>query len=400
MTTKMKQSKKMDDIPFSGIRKVFEAAGQLEKQGKDIINLGIGRPNFDTPAHIKEAAKKSLDEGNVFYTSNYGTEGLRTAVAEKLKRDNGLDYDMSDVIVTVGANQAVSIAMTGLLDPGDEVLVPNPSWLHYFYCADLVGAKTVSYPLLEENGFNVIPEDIEKLVTPNTKMIIVNSPNNPTGSILSKESLQAIADIANKYDLIVLSDEIYEKLIYDDSVHYSIASLDGMKERTVLIHGVSKSYSMTGWRIGFAISANKEFISAMIRVLQYTVTCANSFAQDGAEAALRGSQQCVEDMRLQFDRRRKLVYDRINKIEGLSCIAPKGAFYCFVNIKKLGMSDQEASDYYLNEAGVAMIPGSAFGEYGAGYLRVAFSNSYENIEKAMDRIADATASYLARKSNY
>lgn len=397
MTTKMKQSKKMDDIPFSGIRKVFEAAGQLEKQGKDIINLGIGRPNFDTPAHIKEAAKKSLDEGNVFYTSNYGTEGLRTAVAEKLKRDNGLDYDMSDVIVTVGANQAVSIAMTGLLDPGDEVLVPNPSWLHYFYCADLVGAKTVSYPLLEENGFNVIPEDIEKLVTPNTKMIIVNSPNNPTGSILSKESLQAIADIANKYDLIVLSDEIYEKLIYDDSVHYSIASLDGMKERTVLIHGVSKSYSMTGWRIGFAVSANKEFISAMIRVLQYTVTCANSFAQDGAEAALRGSQQCVEDMRLQFDRRRKLVYDRINKIEGLSCIAPKGAFYCFVNIKKLGMSDQEASDYYLNEAGVAMIPGSAFGEYGAGYLRVAFSNSYENIEKAMDRIAVATESYLARK---
>ena len=397
MTIKMRQSKKMDDIPFSGIRKVFEAAGQLEKQGKDIINLGIGRPNFDTPAHIKEAAKKSLDEGNVFYTSNYGTEGLRSAVAEKLKRDNGLDYEMTDVIVTVGANQAVSIAMTALLDPGDEVLVPNPSWLHYFYCADLVGAKTVSYPLLEENGFNVIPEDIEKLVTPKTKMVIVNSPNNPTGSILSKESLQAIADIANKYDLIVLSDEIYEKLIYDDSIHYSIASLDGMKERTVLIHGVSKSYSMTGWRIGFAVSANKEFISAMIRVLQYTVTCANSFAQDGAEAALRGSQQCVEDMRLQFDRRRKLVYDRINKIEGLSCIAPKGAFYCFVNIKKLGMSDQEASDYYLNEAGVAMIPGSAFGEYGAGYLRVAFSNSYENIEKAMDRIAAATESYLARK---
>lgn len=397
MTIKMRQSKKMDDIPFSGIRKVFEAAGQLEKQGKDIINLGIGRPNFDTPAHIKEAAKKSLDEGNVFYTSNYGTEGLRSAVSEKLKRDNGLDYEMTDVIVTVGANQAVSIAMTALLDPGDEVLVPNPSWLHYFYCADLVGAKTVSYPLLEENGFNVIPEDIEKLVTPKTKMVIVNSPNNPTGSILSKESLQAIADIANKYDLIVLSDEIYEKLIYDDSIHYSIASLDGMKERTVLIHGVSKSYSMTGWRIGFAVSANKEFISAMIRVLQYTVTCANSFAQDGAEAALRGSQQCVEDMRLQFDRRRKLVYDRINKIEGLSCIAPKGAFYCFVNIKKLGMSDQEASDYYLNEAGVAMIPGSAFGEYGAGYLRVAFSNSYENIEKAMDRIAAATESYLARK---
>ena len=397
MTVKMKQSIKMNDIPFSGIRKVTEAVAKLEKEGKDIISLSIGRPNFDTPAHIKEAAKKSLDEGHIFYTSNYGTESLRQAVADKLKRDNGLDYEMSDVIVTVGANQAVSIAMTALLDPGDEVLVPNPSWLHYFYCADLVGAKTVSYPLLEENNFNVVPEDIEKLVTPKTKMVIVNSPNNPTGSVLSKESLQAIADIAEKYDLVVLSDEIYEKLIYDDSVHHSIASLPGMRDRTVMIHGVSKSYSMTGWRIGFAVTANKEFISAMIRVLQYTVTCANSFAQDGAEVALNGPQDCVEDMRQQFDRRRKLVYDRINKIEGLSCIAPKGAFYCFVNIKKLGMSDEVASNYYINEAGVAMVPGSAFGEYGKGYLRVSFANSYENIEKAMDRIARATEAYLAKK---
>lgn len=397
MTIKMKQSTKMNDIPFSGIRKVFEAAAQLEKQGKDIINLGIGRPNFDTPAHIKEAAKKALDDGMVFYTSNYGTEELREAVVEKLKKDNGLDYEISDVIATVGANQAVSIAMTALLDPGDEVLVPNPSWLHYFYCADLAGAKSVSYPLLEENEFNAVPEDIEKLITPKTKMIIVNSPNNPTGSLLSKKSLQAIADIAEKYDLIVLSDEIYEKLIYDDGVHYSIAALDGMRDRTVLIHGVSKSYSMTGWRIGFAVSANKEFLSAMIRVLQYTVTCANSFAQYGAEAALRGPQNCVEEMRVQFDRRRKLVYDRINKIEGLSCICPKGAFYCFVNVKKLGLSDEEASSYYLNEAGVALIPGSAFGEYGAGYLRVAFSNSYENIERAMDRIAEATKSLISKK---
>ena len=397
MTVKMKQSIKMNDIPFSGIRKVTESVAKLEKEGKDIISLSIGRPNFDTPAHIKEAAKKSLDEGHIFYTSNYGTESLRQAVADKLKRDNGLDYEMSDVIVTVGANQAVSIAMTALLDPGDEVLVPNPSWLHYFYCADLVGAKTVSYPLLEENNFNVVPEDIEKLVTPKTKMVIVNSPNNPTGSVLSKESLQAIADIAEKYDLVVLSDEIYEKLIYDDSVHHSIASLPGMRDRTVMIHGVSKSYSMTGWRIGFAVTANKEFISAMIRVLQYTVTCANSFAQDGAEVALNGPQDCVEDMRQQFDRRRKLVYDRINKIEGLSCIAPTGAFYCFVNIKKLGMSDEEASNYYINEAGVAMVPGSAFGEYGKGYLRVSFANSYENIEKAMDRIARATEAYLAKK---
>lgn len=390
MTTKMKQSKKMNCIPFSGIRKVFEAASDLEKKGKDVINLGIGRPNFDTPTHIKDAAKKALDDGFVFYTSNYGIDGLREAVAEKLKRDNGLDYRMSDVIVTVGANQAVSIAMTALLDPGDEVLVPNPSWLHYFYCAELAGAKTVSYSLLEANRFNAIPEDLEKLITPHTKMIIVNTPNNPTGSMLSKETLEKIARLAVKHNLIVLSDEIYEKLIYDHNVHHSIAGLSGMKDRTVIINGVSKSYSMTGWRIGFAVSANPEFISAMIRVLQYTVTCAPSFVQCGAEAALRGSQQCVEDMRVQFDRRRRLVYEAVNRIDGLSCLCPQGAFYSFLNVGKLGISDEEASAYYLNQAGVAMIPGSAFGEYGSGYLRIAFSNSYENIEKAMERIEKAT----------
>lgn len=392
--TKMKQSSKMDKIPFSGIRKVSEAVAKLEKEGREVINLGIGRPNFDTPSHIKEAAKKALDDGEVFYTSNYGIESLREAVANKFNKDNGLDFKMSDIIITVGANQAVSIAMTALLDPDDEVLVPNPSWLHYFYCADLAGAKTVSYPLLEENDFNVTPGDIEKLITNKTKMIIVNSPNNPTGSMLSKDSLEKISEIAIKYNLIVLSDEIYEKLIYDNNVHYSIASLPGMKKRTVVINGVSKSYSMTGWRIGFAGCANPEFISAMIRVLQYTVTCAPSFVQYGALEALAGPQDCVESMRSEFDMRRKLVYGTINNIEGLSCKCPKGAFYAFVNIKKLGMSDEEASNYYLNEAGVAMVPGSAFGEYGKGYLRVAFSNSYENIERAMKKIEEATKKLL------
>ena len=396
MTNKMKQSVKMDTNPFSGIRKVFEAAGKLEKEGREIINLGIGRPNFDTPAFIKDAAKKALDDGYTYYTSNYGTEGLRQAAADKFKRDNGLDMTMDDIIVTVGANQAVSIAMTGLLDPGDEVLVPNPSWLHYFYCAELAGAKTVSYPLLEENDFNVQIEDIEKLVSPKTKMIIVNTPNNPTGSVLSRESLEKIAKIAKDNNLIVLSDEIYEKLLYDGSTHTSIASLPGMAERTIIINGVSKAYAMTGWRIGFAASKNAEFISAMIRVLQYTVTCATSVSQYAAEAALAGPQGCIEEMRVQFDRRRKLVYESINKIEGLSCNCPKGAFYCFMNIKGLGITDEEASDYYLNEAGVAMIPGSAFGEYGTGYLRIAFSNSYENIEKAMGKIKGATEKLLKK----
>ena len=396
MTNKMKQSVKMDTIPFSGIRKVFEAAGKLEKEGKEIINLGIGRPNFDTPEFIKDAAKKAINDGYTYYTSNYGIEPLREAIAKKFNKDNGLHMEISDIIVAVGANQAVSIAMTAMLDPGDEVLVPNPSWLHYFYCAELCGAKTVSYPLLEENEFNVQIEDIEHLITPKTKMIIVNSPNNPTGSVLTIESLEKIAKIAKENNLIVLSDEIYEKLLYDGSKHTSIASLPGMEERTIIINGVSKAYAMTGWRIGFVASKNPEFISAMIRVLQYTVTCAASVSQYAALAALEGPQECTEEMRVQFDRRRKLVYESINKIPGLSCICPKGAFYCFVNIKGLGISDEEASHYYLNEAGVAMIPGSAFGEYGTGYLRIAFSNSYENIEKAMDKIKAATEKLLSK----
>lgn len=396
MTNKMKQSVKMDTILFSGIRKVFEAAGKLEKEGKEIINLGIGRPNFDTPEFIKDAAKKAIDDGYTYYTSNYGIEPLREAIAKKFNKDNGLHMEISDIIVAVGANQAVSIAMTAMLDPGDEVLVPNPSWLHYFYCAELCGAKTVSYPLLEENEFNVQIEDIEHLITPKTKMIIVNSPNNPTGSVLTIESLEKIAKIAKENNLIVLSDEIYEKLLYDGSKHTSIASLPGMEERTIIINGVSKAYAMTGWRIGFVASKNPEFISAMIRVLQYTVTCAASVSQYAALAALEGPQECTEEMRVQFDRRRKLVYESINKIPGLSCICPKGAFYCFVNIKGLGISDEEASHYYLNEAGVAMIPGSAFGEYGTGYLRIAFSNSYENIEKAMDKIKAATEKLLSK----
>lgn len=396
MTNKMKQSVKMDTIPFSGIRKVFEAAGKLEKEGKEIINLGIGRPNFDTPEFIKDAAKKAIDDGYTYYTSNYGIEPLREAIAKKFNKDNGLHMEISNIIVAVGANQAVSIAMTAMLDPGDEVLVPNPSWLHYFYCAELCGAKTVSYPLLEENEFNVQIEDIEHLITPKTKMIIVNSPNNPTGSVLTIESLEKIAKIAKENNLIVLSDEIYEKLLYDGSKHTSIASLPGMEERTIIINGVSKAYAMTGWRIGFVASKNPEFISAMIRVLQYTVTCAASVSQYAALAALEGPQECTEEMRVQFDRRRKLVYESINKIPGLSCICPKGAFYCFVNIKGLGISDEEASHYYLNEAGVAMIPGSAFGEYGTGYLRIAFSNSYENIEKAMDKIKAATEKLLSK----
>lgn len=380
---------RIDRIPFSGIRKVFEEVDRLESMGKNIINLGIGRPNFDTPGHIKDAAIKGLNDGDVHYTSNYGIPPLVTAIQNKLKQDNDIDVNQDEIIVTVGANEAVFLAFMAVLNAGDEVLIPNPSWSHYFYCAELAGATTVSYPILQENKFNIDIAHIESRITSKTKMIVLNTPHNPTGAICDKETLQDIANLAKKHNLIVLSDEIYEKLIYEDSIHYSIASLPDMAERTFVVNGFSKAYSMTGWRIGY-IAGPKPYIDAMIRVHQYTVTCATSFAQLGAEAALTNSQDCVEEMKSEFDLRRQLVVESINKIDGLKVIEPKGAFYAFVDITQLGISDVEAAHLYLQEAGVAMVPGSVFGEFGEGFLRVAFSNSYSNIKKAMELISSTT----------
>lgn len=389
--TLITQADRMEPIPFSGIRKVFEEANRLQKEGKKIINLGIGRPDFDTPSHIKDAAIEALNNGLVHYTSNYGAEGLLNAIKEKLAKENGIEMDEKELIVTAGVNEAVALAFFALLNPGDEVLVPNPCWPHYFRCAELVEAKSVSYPLTEEDHFNLNPKEIEKRITSKTKMIIINTPNNPTGAVASKDALEEVAALAKKYDLLVLSDEIYEKLLYEDCKHYSLASFPGMKERTLTVNGFSKAYSMTGWRIGY-MAAAKPFIDAMIRVHQYTVVCATSFAQYGAESALRGSQSCVKEMRSEFDRRRKLVVDRIGEIDGLSVSVPQGAFYAFINIKSLGMSSEEAARFYLREAGVALVPGSAFGNYGEGYVRASFANSYENIKEAMDKIEVVTQS--------
>lgn len=380
------QAQRMDHIPFSGVRKVFEQVNQLTENGKDIINLSIGRPDFDTPTHIKEAAKKALDDGVVHYTSNYGLPGLIEALQEKFKKENNLNYESGEIIVTVGANEAVSLAMFGFLNKDDEVLIPDPSWLHYFYCAELAGAKAVSYPISEENHFNIQLEELEKLITPKTKMLIVNTPHNPTGNVVNKETLTGLAAIAKKHNLLVLSDEIYEKIIFDNQEHISIASLPGMRERTITLSGFSKAYSMTGWRIGY-LGAPKALIDPMIRVHQYTVTCATSFAQKGAEAALREPQDSVDQMVTAFRERRDLVVSRIETMKYIHLVTPpEGAFYAFVNIKELGMSAQDAATYFLQEANVAMIPGSAFGKNGEGYLRIAFSNSYENINRALDQM--------------
>jgi aspartate/methionine/tyrosine aminotransferase len=379
----------MESIPFSGIRKVFEEVNRRTAAGEDIIHLEIGRPDFDTPVHIKEAAKRALDEGKVHYSSNYGFPELRKAIARKLKQDNGLSYDpAAEIIVTVGTNEAVFMAMMAFLDPGDEVLIPDPCWLHYFYCAQMAGAVPISVPVREGNEFNPQVDEFRSLITPKTRMIVINTPNNPTGAVYSLEALEELAQLARETELFVLSDEIYEKMIYEGNRHFSIGGFPGMRERTITVNGFSKIYAMTGWRLGYA-AADHELVKAMIRIHQYTTVCATSFAQWGAIEALEGPQNEAEMMAREFGRRRKLVYAALQEMPGIEVVEPKGAFYIFPNIKALGKSAEELSWYLLDEAKIAVVPGTVLGEFGTDYIRISYANSYENLEKAMERMRAA-----------
>ncbi|MFB0508062.1 MAG: pyridoxal phosphate-dependent aminotransferase [Thermodesulfobacteriota bacterium] len=385
----MKVADRMESIPFSGIRKIFEEVNRRQAVGEDIVRLEIGRPDFDTPTHIKEAARRALDEGKVHYSSNYGVPELREAIAQKLKQDNALFYDpATEIIVTVGANEAVFIAMMALLNPGDEVLIPDPCWLHYFYCTQMTGAVPISVPMREEKGFNPHIDDFRSRITPKTRMIVINTPNNPTGAVYTSEVLEELAQLAREKDLLVLSDEIYEKMVYAGNGHFSIAGFPGMRERTVTVNGFSKIYSMTGWRLGYT-AAHKDLTGAMIRIHQYTTVCATSFAQWGAIEALQGPQREAEMMVKEFDRRRKLVYGALMEMPGIEVVEPKGAFYVFPNIKSLGKSPEELSWYLLDEAKIAVVPGTVLGDYGADHIRISYANSYENLEIAMDRMRAA-----------
>jgi aspartate/methionine/tyrosine aminotransferase len=385
----MKVADRMESIPFSGIRRVFEEANRRQAAGEGIVHLEIGRPDFDTPAHIKEAAKRALDEGKVHYSSNYGVPELREVIAQKLEQDNGLSYDpATEIIVTVGTNEAVFITMLALLNPGDEVLIPDPCWLHYFYCTQMAGAVPISVPIREENDFNPDIEEFQRRITPKTRMIIINTPNNPTGAIYTGEVLKELAQLARERDLLVLSDEIYEKMVYTGNRHFSIGGFPGMRERTITVNGFSKIYAMTGWRLGYA-AANQELTRAMIRIHQYTTVCATSFAQWGAVEALNGPQGEAEMMVKEFDRRRKLVYAALKEMPGVEVVEPKGAFYIFPNIKSLGKSAEELTWYLLDEAKVAVVPGTTLGRFGADYIRISYANSYQNLEIAMDRMRAA-----------
>lgn len=380
-------AERMKDIPFSNIRRLFERVAQLNAQGRVLIPFYIGQPDFDTPDHIKQAAHAALDKGLTAYTSNYGLPALQQAIAAKLERENGIQVDPArQIIVTVGSNEAVFAAMQATLNPGDEVLIPDPSWLHYFYCARLAGARAVSLPLHESNGFQLDPDDLKKLVTPRTKMLVLNTPHNPTGAVMSRETLQAVAGVVARHGLLLLSDEIYEKMIYDGLTHLSPGSIEAIKDQTITVNGFSKSYAMTGWRVGY-VAASPNLISAIIRVHQYSVICATSFAQAGALAAITGPQDCVSQMFAEFARRREIVVEALQDIPGIHLVPPAGTFYAFPSIQASGASSQEIADRLLEEAQVAVVPGSAFGDHGEGFIRISFACSIEKVKEGMQSIA-------------
>lgn len=383
-----KTAKRMESLPFSEIRAVMEKATKMQQAGENVIHLEIGRPDFDTPEKIKEAAYESLKAGHVFYTSNYGIPALRKEIAKWETEHHGVQYDADEVLVTVGVGEATYASMAAFLEDGDEVLVPNPVWLNYIHVPSSLGAVPVTYNLKEENNYQIDMEELESKITDKTKMIVIVNPSNPTGGVLSRETLEKLSQLAIKNDLLVVADEIYSQLVYDDTKHVSIASFPGMKERTITLGGFSKAYSMTGWRLGY-MCAPRGIIAACVRVHQYTITCASSFVQEAAVTALRDCADDVEAMRQEYQRRKDYAVKALNEINGISCNDPQGAFYIFVNVKSLGMSSMEVAEYFLEEAKVAMVPGSAFGSEGEGYLRLSYACSYEDLQEAIRRIKDA-----------
>lgn len=382
----IKAASKMAQIPFSAIRKVFDEIDRRRAAGSDIISLGIGEPNFDTPANIVAAMTKAAEEGATHYTANKGIVPLREAIGKYLER-YGLHYGVEEIICTVGVAEAIFMVLSAYLEPGDEILVPDPAWLNYANVPVLNYAKAVPYVLRPENDFQTDVEGLEKLVNEKTKILVLIDPSNPTGAVQRKETLEAMAQFAIKHDLLVISDEIYDQLIYDDVKHYSIAAMPGMRERTVVLNGFSKSYAMTGWRVGY-VAAPMELIPPIAKMHAYMVTNATSMAQYGALEALRGPQDSVEIMRTAFEKRRDYVVGEINSIPKLKCNKPQGAFYVLIDISETGM-DCEEFVYFMLDHGVGVIPGTAFGENSKSFVRISYAASMEDLEECMKRMRNA-----------
>ena len=377
-----RQADRLNNVPMSKTRAIFAKCAELREEGIEVTALTLGEPDFDTPEYVKDACKKALDLNLTKYEDNNGPLDLRKAICEKLKAENGLEYTADEISVTTGVAQGMFAAMLSFLNPGDEIIVPDPVYLTYSAIPNIAGAVIKNYRLLEENDYQIDIDELESLVTEKTKMIVVVSPSNPTGGVLDKSSLEKIADVAKNHDLLVLSDEIYERLTYDeDKPAISIASLPGMKERTIVLNGLSKSMAMTGWRIGY-MAAPIELIEPMNRMTFYMTAGATTFAAHAAIEAVKNLDGSIEKMRDEFKKRRDYLVAEINKMEHFSCKMPEGAFYVFMNIKKTGMTSEEFCDFALDSARLAVVPGDAFGECGEGYVRMSYATSMENLKKA------------------
>jgi aminotransferase len=377
-------SKRVQGISFSKIREMTSKAKKMKSEGVDIIELSQGRPDFDTPPHIIKATEEALQSGLVHYDASAGTVSCREAIAYRIKEDFNLDIDIDEIIVTIGASEANYLVTQTLLDPGDEMIIPDPMYVYYPGFSFLGGAKTVSVPLdmiLQQ------PEELGKYITEKTKLILLTSPHNPTGQVIPKKSLEVIAKLAQKYDFYVISDDIYNRMIYEEDIEYiSIAGLENMKSRTFMIGSLSKTYAMDGWRVGYLVGP-KELMRQALKMHQHILSCPNTFVQEGARVALTSSQECVDEMVTEFDRRRKLMMSYFDEL-GIPYKPPQGAFYVFPDIKKFGMNSEEFCEYLLNKARVAVVPGSAFGKAGEGYVRFSYTTDYELIKEAMERIKD------------
>jgi len=365
---------------------VLVRARALEATGRSVIHLEIGEPDFDTPSHIVQAGQQAIEAGFTHYGPGAGLPDLRQAVSRYLSKWRGLEVDPMRVVITPGGKPVMFFAILALVNPGDEVLYPDPGFPIYESMARFVGGKAVPIPLREERHFRFDPDEFRSLVTDRTRLIILNSPHNPTGSVLTRGDLEAIADVARERNIVVLSDEIYGRILYTGE-HISIASLPGMADRTIILDGWSKTWAMTGWRLGFGVYP-AELIPHVERLVSNSVSCTASFSQQAAIAALDGPQAPVDDMLAEFRRRRAVIVNGLNELPGVRCLEPDGAFYAFPNITATGMNSRELADRLLQEAGVACLSGTAFGEYGEGYLRFSYANSLDNIGEALRRIGD------------
>lgn len=369
-------------VPASGIRRMFNLAARVP----EAVDLSVGQPGFETPRHIVEAAKQALDEGNTWYTPGMGIPALREAISRKIWRENGIRADPStEIVVTVGATEGNILSLLAIVDPGDEVILGDPSYTNYEGQIRLLNGEPVKVAALESNEFNMVPGDIERAITKKSKLLIINSPANPTGAVLLRPDLEAIAEIATRHDLFVLSDEAYERLVYDRVEHVSIATLPGMRERTISVFTFSKTYAMTGWRMGYVVGPEM-VIEQIHKVQEDLASCLPGFIQLAGIVALDGSQDCVDEMVEEYDRRRRFVVQALNEIDGVTCLKPKGAFYAFPNISFFGRSSDDVASFLLNESKVVCVPGTAFGLHGEGHLRISYGASLEDLEEGVKRM--------------